>query len=513
MPIVYLTALVGAIASLLIGLLTLIRLRQRTSLGGASEEIESNPGMLPGEAMLATGSLGTGQSYPSEQPASLDSTVNGQQTANMPPARGVKSQPGLEKATSPGFEKATSTRWSLPTKYVVGVGLFLFLLFVVFFSRSVISMIIFAALLAFVVQPVVKLFQNRLRMKRGPAVGIAYLLVVILIILIPLVIIPAVVQSINNVLTVDWQALGENLALSLETAAYNVSTIPLIGPPLAQTLEATAQLITGAASLETPAPVVVDVSATTIGNQLANTLGKLAKILGPLISAITSLVFMLLISLRMSLAAHEMRDAYPSLVPPSFQGEISTLVERIINVWVSFLRGQLTLMVVMGFLVYLLNVLLGNSYPVFLGFLAGMLEIIPNLGPFLATIPAVIFALVFGSSHLEVSHLVFALIVILGYVSLSALENQILVPKILGDAVSLPPLVVIIGVVVGGATFGILGILLATPVISTFKEIIGYLYNKIPGTTARNGASGRKTIDNGFCTRIYQALPAAIQPP
>lgn len=68
---------------------------------------------------------------------------------------------------------------------------------------------------------------------------------------------------------------------------------------------------------------------------------------------------------------------------------------------------------------------------------------------------------------------------ILGYLLLSGLENQLIVLKVRGEAVSLHPLVVIIGVVVGGASFGLLGVFLATPVISTGKEIFGYLYNKI----------------------------------
>jgi predicted PurR-regulated permease PerM len=54
-----------------------------------------------------------------------------------------------------------------------------------------------------------------------------------------------------------------------------------------------------------------------------------------------------------------------------------------------------------------------------------------------------------------------------------------LVPLILGDAVDLPPIVVIIGVIVGGTVAGILGVFLSTPVIATGREIFGYLYDKI----------------------------------
>jgi predicted PurR-regulated permease PerM len=108
-----------------------------------------------------------------------------------------------------------------------------------------------------------------------------------------------------------------------------------------------------------------------------------------------------------------------------------------------------------------------------------LLEVIPSLGPILATIPAVFLALVFGSAHLPVENWVFALIVIAFYVLVQVIENQLLVPYILGDAVDLPPLIVIVGVVIGGSAFGLLGIFLATPVISTGREIFMYLYDKI----------------------------------
>jgi hypothetical protein len=69
--------------------------------------------------------------------------------------------------------------------------------------------------------------------------------------------------------------------------------------------------------------------------------------------------------------------------------------------------------------------------------------------------------------------------VILGYVLLNLVENQVLVPQILGEAVSLPPLIVLIGVAIAGATAGIAGVFLATPIIATGREILDYVYEKI----------------------------------
>jgi predicted PurR-regulated permease PerM len=136
-------------------------------------------------------------------------------------------------------------------------------------------------------------------------------------------------------------------------------------------------------------------------------------------------------------------------------------------------------MVVVGVIVWIGNVLLGTPQALFLGVLAGLLEVIPSLGPVLATIPAVILALLFGSGYIPVENWAFALMVIAFYVLVQVVENQLLVPYILGDAVDLPPLFVIIGVVIGGSAFGLLGVFLATPVISTGREVFVYLYDKI----------------------------------
>ena len=108
--------------------------------------------------------------------------------------------------------------------------------------------------------------------------------------------------------------------------------------------------------------------------------------------------------------------------------------------WTGFLRGQMQLMLIVGLLTWIGGFILGLPQAFFLGVIAGFMELIPNVGPVLAAVPAVLIALLFGSTHLAFSHLTFALVVIGFYTLVQMLENQFLVPKIMGDAVdsSLP---------------------------------------------------------------------------
>ena len=335
-----------------------------------------------------------------------------------------------------------------------------------------------AALLAFILRPSVLGMQKRYKLSKGKAVLLVYLIVILVLILIPILLIPRIANSINGFLNTDWSAAIQNYVSRLDTTAASVENIPILGPILANFLQAIEELLLGLST--SPAPAPIEITAQSAAASLSQMLGKLASVLGPLIGAIVSLVFMLLISLQMSLAADGMQAAYPRLFPERFRPEFIALAERLSRIWTSFLRGQLTLMVVIGVMVSLLNWLIGTPYPFVLGLIAGFLEVIPSLGPLLALIPAFIVALMFGSTRfVEMDPLLFAIIVAIGYGLIQGLENQVLVPYILGDAVDIPPVAVLIGVTIGGSTIGLLGIFLATPVISTGKEILGYFYEKI----------------------------------
>jgi len=370
-----------------------------------------------------------------------------------------------------------STEWTAPARYLGGVGIFLFILFLIFYSRQTISLLIFAAIIAILAKPISNFFQNRLRFPQGLAIMVTYLLVAALIVIIPLILIPNIADGVNTFVNYDWDSLLGAVSNGLNQASDRVSTIPFVGSSIANTLAGLSQLVQGWLTVK-PDPVSTDPSEAL--NQLGQAVGILGGLVGPLISGIMSLVFMLLISLQISLSGEQIRGWIINPVPERYKNEISQLLDRIHLVWVSFLHGEFVLMVVMGLLTWLLNVFLGTPQAALLGLLAGLMEIVPSLGPIIATIPAAILALIFGSSVFPgLNPWIFMLIVILGYVLLQAVENQVLVPKILGNAVSLPPLIVLIGVTIAGATAGIAGIFLATPMMATGKELLNYVYDKV----------------------------------
>ncbi|HEX2367847.1 MAG TPA: AI-2E family transporter, partial [Acidimicrobiia bacterium] len=96
-----------------------------------------------------------------------------------------------------------------------------------------------------------------------------------------------------------------------------------------------------------------------------------------------------------------------------------------------------------------------------------------------AAVPGVVVAVTQGSTWIPLPNIVIALIVIGIYVVMQQVESIVLVPKVQGRAVSLPPLVVLISVVAMFGAFGVLGGLLAVPAVATGREVARFLWARL----------------------------------
>jgi predicted PurR-regulated permease PerM len=228
-------------------------------------------------------------------------------------------------------------------------------------------------------------------------------------------------------------------------------------------------------------PPSLDAILQPLSSALVSVVEAGANLVGIVISQAAKIGFIFLVSIYISLDVHTYRCAFLKAVPAAYRPEISILLARIGRVWNAFFRGELILMLVVGVMTTIGLAALGMPGALYLGIIAGLLELIPNLGPIIAAVPAVIVALVQGSIYLPISHLAFAGVVILFYILVQQVENNLIVPRVLGDALELPPLIVITGVVVGASAGGILGALLATLVIATGREVLHYVYCKMLG--------------------------------
>ena len=375
-----------------------------------------------------------------------------------------------------------NTTWSRPTKYIVGVGLVLFGIFILNLSRLVIPLLVVAALIAVIVRPVILWLESRVHLPRGLAVGLVYLGMAILAPLVIMLILPTISNALVYVGNQDYESILQSVEEWLRSTLITIKAIQL---PLAGFdfyVDSAVDTVLKAFqpfSSTIAVPPAIDTVLQPLGSALNSVMAAGANLVGAVISRAAMIGFILLASIYISLDAHTYRNAFLNAVPAAYRPEMSTLLTRIESVWNAFFHGELALMLVVGGMTTIGLAALGMPGALYLGIIAGLLEIIPSLGPFIATVPAVIVALIQGSVYLPISHLAFAGLIILFYILVQQVENNLIVPRVLGAALELPSLIVMTGIVVGASVSGILGALLATPVIATFREVLHYIYRKL----------------------------------
>jgi predicted PurR-regulated permease PerM len=164
-------------------------------------------------------------------------------------------------------------------------------------------------------------------------------------------------------------------------------------------------------------------------------------------------------------------------LPEAWRGDVWAILGIVDRVFGRWLRGQLLLGAAVGLATFLGLIGLGVfvdgrfiQFAVLLAVVAGVFELLPIIGPILSAIPTLLVAVTISPGA------VVAVVVL--YLVVQQVENNVLVPKIQGDAIELHPAIVIFALVLGGATAGLLGAIFALPVTAAARDIFRYLYRR-----------------------------------
>jgi predicted PurR-regulated permease PerM len=154
-------------------------------------------------------------------------------------------------------------------------------------------------------------------------------------------------------------------------------------------------------------------------------------------------------------------------VPVQRARDVNTVwmeVEEKLGGWV---RGQLILMLAIGVMATIGYFFLGLPNPILLGVAAGLFEIVPMIGPFLAFAPAVLVALAAIDPTRALAVVGYALVI-------QQIESNVLVPRVMGRTVGISSLTVLLGILVGGALAGLPGAFLAVPLAGALQVILAH---------------------------------------
>jgi predicted PurR-regulated permease PerM len=168
-----------------------------------------------------------------------------------------------------------------------------------------------------------------------------------------------------------------------------------------------------------------------------------------------------------------------SIVPERSKDHALLFEDALNRVVGNYIRGQLTLALIIGVLSGIICLITGlGQFALLVGFMAFLFETIPMVGPTLASIPAIILSLLLPAAFPRTFWVIGAFVVI------QAIESNVLGPRIVGHAVGLHPVASILALIVGTRLFGAFGALLATPIVAAAWVVIASLYRSARGETA-----------------------------
>jgi len=379
---------------------------------------------------------------------------------------------------SNNLPSVTSPPWSVTTKRLVVLGV-LTLGYVI--ARQVDSVawmsIVVTVVLAYLLSPVVTFFERRLsripnyETRRSLSVLLTWLLVLGAFGLMIWLVVPAIAKQARQ--------LADELPELLEDAQDDLKSV--LGKPVT----IGGFTVVPWDELESIFVGEDETAQADLSQTLQDAVLSLADpalgFLGGAVSFLITTFFVLTMLFYLMRDGPVFATYVVNAVPESYRGDTRRLLHELGMIWSAYLRGQVVLSLTMAVVTTVVTAILGLPQPLLLGLLAGFLEFIPNLGPALAQIPALLFALTTPSSTIPALDAgpIYAVVVSLTYIGLQQLEAIFLVPRVLGSTLDLHPFVVLVAILIGASLAGVLGVVLAAPTVATLRLFLRYLRVKL----------------------------------
>jgi predicted PurR-regulated permease PerM len=312
-----------------------------------------------------------------------------------------------------------------------------------------------AAISAYLFNPLITWLHRRTNVGRGAWIGLLYLILGILMYLL--------VRFIGPIIAGEYREL--------------VRTVPTLIKDLREQLQNNATINLGGLQFDTgPADQSLTALLGEIGRQIP---AQAPRLFATVIEALLLFVSYLMVTYYLLDQADRVMEWVYGLVPAPYRSEIRSLGQQIDGVLAGYVRGTLLLVPIMAVLLYIALLILGIRYALIIAIISGFLEIIPLIGPWSAAGIAITVSLFQATTPFGWPHWVLAAVIGLVYFVLRIMEDNFIIPRIVGGAVHLHPMLVIFAILAGGALGGAFGLFIAIPVAGVLRILLRYFYYKL----------------------------------
>jgi len=391
---------------------------------------------------------------------------------------------------------SSSPTWSPTTKTIIGLTFAGLLVAMVFYLRTIIGPLLLALVLTYLLHPVARFLSNRTPLSWRAAVNIVYIILIILI-------------------------LGLSTAIGIAIVSQSQSLIRLLQrtindlPEMLNTLTAQPYAI---------GPFRIDLDQffdiSTLSSQIINIaqpfLGRAGTLVGSLASSAattaTMTLFVILVSYFTLADTGQVPDAINFINIPGYADDIRRISRELGRIWNAFLRVQLTFvfLVAIGFTILL--TLLGTRYSLALGALTGIARLVPYLGQAISWVALIMVTLFQPQNYFGLSPILYTLLVFGLSFLLDQVFDNLVNPRLMGQQLHISPGAVLVVALIGANLIGIIGLILAAPVLATIQLFGRYVLRKLadqdPWPNPEPDGSGPK---ENLLTQVFGRVTTWVQ--
>lgn len=397
--------------------------------------------------------------------------------------------------TSETVNHSTAPLWNAQTALLVGVGFTILLIALAVVFWSVIPLALGTSIIAYLLDPIADFFDKRVTFgRRGLSILLTFLFIIVIIVLIFVMLLPPLVQqgadSVTSLYNSGRQLVIEPYAPLQPYIAPESDDAISLATYITQLLDEQGFEASSEWLLETGRNLNIDRQTIqqifNVGGGVTTSLvGSIFSIAGSTFGLIFNSLFFVTILAILLGGADQIPPVLFRAAPDGYEDDARRLLTDLAAVWDAYVRGNFYLGLIMGFAMWVLAIIFGLPNPLFLAFIAFSMEFIPNIGPTISNLAAVSLALVGGSSTFPAMNpLVLAGIIFVIWIVLQQIEAIVLVPRIVGESLKLHPAMVVLSVIWGGSFGGIIGVIIAPPLVASIRIILQYIYGRLTGRAA-----------------------------
>lgn len=344
--------------------------------------------------------------------------------------------------------------WSTTTRYFVFALVLAGCIWFITAAQALIGALAISALLAYLLNPIVTVVNERARVARSLVVFFVYLLSLAAIVTVTIIFVPAIPEQTASFLAEMQQLMTQTQEEYLSEPIVILNTeISLDGlMPEADISELVSSFIR--------ADIIVELLQTSTTN-----LGWIAVVL--------------VATYYLLQDWGKLREWLFGWAPDPFESDFRRLYDEIKLVWNRYFRGQLRLSIIVGLLTGAGSLIIGLPGALLFGVFSAIFDVLLSVGPAIIMVIATLVALLAGSNTLEISNTLFAVIVLALNLAIQGIENIWLRPRIMSSSLKIHPAIVFIAIVGSLSLAGVVTALIIVPVLGSIAVISRYTYFKL----------------------------------